>query len=367
MQLQTLTLDNNMFMGPIPRWAGNDPCGGPWFGLVCINSNILRIIIPEKKLNGRVPSSFTKLKSLKSLDLSLNNLEPPLPNFNDGVMVKISGNPLFVNQTQKSPVSRRSQPPSSSRSSSSNKFKTVGIVAGVVVFVFVALVVIIYLIRHYCLKKIKTSIDGSSSVVQLNVVKAQDPLAISIKVLRKATNSFATENELGHGGFGSVYKGELLDGTKIAVKRMEGGGSSKKKIVDFQAEIDVLSKVRHQNLVSLLGYCIEDNEWLLVYEYLPLGTLSSHLFHSKDLKLDPLSWSQRLTIALDVARGLQYLHSLSGQTVIHRDLKCSNILLGNDFRAKVSDFGLARLALDHDKSISTKLAGTFGYIAPECG
>jgi len=149
------------------------------------------------------------------------------------------------------------------------------------------------------------------------------------------------------------------------VKRMEAGIITNKALDEFQSEIAVLSKVRHRHLVSLLGYSIEGNERILVYEYMPQGALSKHLFHWKSFKMEPLSWKRRLNIALDVARGMEYLHSLAHQSFIHRDLKSSNILLGDDFRAKVSDFGLVKLAPDGAKSVETRLAGTFGYLAPE--
>ncbi|KAG8387442.1 hypothetical protein BUALT_Bualt02G0021800 [Buddleja alternifolia] len=190
-------------------------------------------------------------------------------------------------------------------------------------------------------------------------------LIISLQVLRKATNGFAQENEVGRGGFGVVYKGELEDGTKLAVKRMESGAISNKALDEFHAEIAVLSKVRQRHLVSLFGYSVEGNERLLVYEYMPKGALSRHLFRWKSLNLEPLSWTRRLNIALDVARGVEYLHSLAHRSFIHRDLKSANILLDDDFRAKVSDFGLVKLAPDRDRSVATRLAGTFGYLAPE--
>jgi serine/threonine protein kinase len=204
----------------------------------------------------------------------------------------------------------------------------------------------------------------SSGIGESHVFEAGN-LVISVQVLRNVTKNFASENELGRGGFGVVYKGELDDGTKIAVKRMEAGVISSKGLDEFQAEIAVLSKVRHRHLVSLLGYSIEGCERILVYEYVPQGALSRHLFHWKSLELEPLSWKRRLNIALDVARGMEYLHSLAHQSFIHRDLKSSNILLGDDFRAKVSDFGLVKLAPDGEKSVVTRLAGTFGYLAPE--
>jgi serine/threonine protein kinase len=210
-----------------------------------------------------------------------------------------------------------------------------------------------------------SSVSNTSSLTENSRAIEAGNVIISVQVLRKVTDNFAQKNQLGSGGFGTVYKGELEDGTKIAVKRMEAGVVSGKAVDEFQAEIAVLSKVRHRHLVSLLGYSIEGNERLLVYEYLSEGALSMHLFHWKKLNLEPLSWTRRLSIALDVARGMEYLHSLARQTFIHRDLKSSNILLGDDFRAKVSDFGLVKLAPDGEKSVVTRLAGTFGYLAPE--
>uniref|UniRef100_A0A2N9H9T1 Protein kinase domain-containing protein n=1 Tax=Fagus sylvatica TaxID=28930 RepID=A0A2N9H9T1_FAGSY len=195
-------------------------------------------------------------------------------------------------------------------------------------------------------KEVVKNIDGS------NVV-------ISIEVLRQVTNNFSKDNILGRGGFGVVYKGELSDGTKIAVKRMKSGAVSSKGMKQFQAEIEVLTKVRHRRLVALLGYCTNDNERLLVFEYMPEGTLTQHLFHWGENGCSPLTWKQRITIALDVARGVEYLHSLAQQSFIHRDLKPSNILLGHDMRAKVADFGLVKNVTDGTYSVETQLAGTF--------
>lgn len=206
------------------------------------------------------------------------------------------------------------------------------------------------------------SVSGGDAV---QMVEAGN-LLISIQVLRNVTDNFNEDNVVGKGGFGVVYKGELDDGTKIAVKRMEASVVSNKGLKEFQSEIAVLTKVRHRHLVALLGYCIDGNERLLVYEYMPLGTLGQHLFEFAKLGLQPLSLKQRLSIALDVARGMEYLHGLAHQrSFIHRDLKPSNILLGDDYRAKVSDFGLVKLASEEKNSIETRLAGTFGYLAPE--
>ncbi|XP_071705649.1 receptor-like kinase TMK3 [Rutidosis leptorrhynchoides] len=291
---------------------------------------------------------------------------------------------------------------SNNNSNKSKKFNIVAIIAPVAVFICL-IVLVVPLCIYLCKKKKVNSSQPTSSLVihprdpsdsnnMLKIAIANDTLTsvgsgsgsqtgsgrtgeshviesgnliISVQVLRNVTKNFARENELGRGGFGVVYKGQLDDGTKIAVKRMESGVISNKALDEFQAEIAVLSKVRHRHLVSLLGYSTQGPERILVYEYMPQGALSRHLFHWKNFKLEPLSWKRRLNIALDVARGMEYLHTLAHQSFIHRDLKSSNILLGDDFRAKVSDFGLVKLAPDGEKSVITRLAGTFGYLAPE--
>ncbi|KAF2292669.1 hypothetical protein GH714_026578 [Hevea brasiliensis] len=189
-----------------------------------------------------------------------------------------------------------------------------------------------------------------------------------MQLIRQVTDNFSENNILGKGGFGVVYKGELHEGTKIAVKRMKAPTMANTKgMNEFQAEIAVLSKVRHRHLVSLLGYCVHGIEGFLVYEYMPRGTLAQHLFEWRERGYPPLTWKQRVSIALDVARGVEYLHSLAQQSLsfIHRDLKPSNILLGDDMRAKVSDFGLVKNASDGKNSLETRVAGTFGYLAPE--
>ncbi|KAJ0702728.1 putative protein kinase RLK-Pelle-LRR-IX family [Helianthus annuus] len=170
---------------------------------------------------------------------------------------------------------------------------------------------------------------------------------------------------LRHGGFGVVYKGQLDDGTKIAVKRMESGVICNKALDEFESVISVLTKVRHRHLVLLLGYSTQGLKRIPVYEYKRLGALSRHLFHWKNVKLERLSWKRRLSIALNVARGMEYLYTLAHQIFIHQDLKSSYILLGDDFRGKVSDFGLLKLIPDGGKSIMTLVARTFGYVAPK--
>ncbi|GLT98025.1 hypothetical protein SLE2022_155560 [Rubroshorea leprosula] len=178
--------------------------------------------------------------------------------------------------------------------------------------------------------------------------------------LSKATKNFAEAEKLGEGGFGSVYKGFLRDSnTNVAVKRISR--RSKQGIKEYTSEVKIISRLRHRNLVKLIGWCHE-KELLLVYEFMPNGSLDSHLFKGRSL----LPWNLRFKIAQGLASALLYLHELGDFCVLHRDIKTNNIMLDSAFNAKLGDFGLARLA-DHEKgSLTTLLAGTMGYLAPEC-
>ncbi|KAF5731898.1 Chain H family protein [Tripterygium wilfordii] len=187
------------------------------------------------------------------------------------------------------------------------------------------------------------------------------PKKFSYNELAHATNNFNGEAKLGEGGFGGVYKGFLGDlNSYVAVKRISSG--SKQGVKEFAAEVNIISRLRHRNLVKLIGWCHERKELLLVYEYMPKGSLYSHLFEHNSL----LTWKVRYKIAQGLASGLLYLHEELEQCVVHRDIKTSNIMLDSNFNAKLGDFGLARL-VDHEKgSQTTILAGTMGYMAPEC-
>ncbi|XP_052137160.1 proline-rich receptor-like protein kinase PERK8 [Oryza glaberrima] len=178
--------------------------------------------------------------------------------------------------------------------------------------------------------------------------------------LHQITNGFAAKNLLGEGGFGSVYKGCLADGREVAVKKLKGGGGQGER--EFQAEVEIISRVHHRHLVSLVGYCISEDQRLLVYDFVPNDTLHHHL-HGRGMPV--LEWSARVKIAAGSARGIAYLHEDCHPRIIHRDIKSSNILLDNNFEAQVADFGLARLAMDAVTHVTTRVMGTFGYLAPE--
>ncbi|OMO89240.1 hypothetical protein COLO4_19841 [Corchorus olitorius] len=183
------------------------------------------------------------------------------------------------------------------------------------------------------------------------------------KALEMATDNFSEVNVIGNGGFGVVYKGILADGTVAAIKRLQRDGKQGERA--FRMEVDLLSRLNSPYLVELLGYCADQHHRLLIFEYMPNGTLQQHL-HNPSSQYRPLDWGTRLRVALDCARALEFLHEHAVPTVIHRDFKCTNILLDQNLRAKVSDFGLAKMGSDKiNGQISTRVLGTTGYLAPE--
>ncbi|XAR58124.1 Non-specific serine/threonine protein kinase [Bertholletia excelsa] len=377
--------------------------------------SLQRIILADNNLTGTIPVEVATLPALTEFDVANNKLHGGVPVFKSNVIINTNGNPNIALEKNSSPTLSYRAPSNSSTNASSTSNGSLG--GGkkstnwikVVLFPIAGLVFVILLIGlvalgfyrskqkkfsrvqnpntiivHPChsgsdndslkIAAAESSIGSnpvsdthnltSSEAGDIQMVEAGN-MVISIQVLKNVTNNFSKENVLGRGGFGTVYRGELHDGTKIAVKRMESGIITGKGLAEFKSEIAVLTKVRHRHLVALLGYCLDGNERLLVYEYMPKGTLSKHLFNWGEEGLRSLEWRRRLAIALDVARGVEYLHGLAHQSFIHRDLKPSNILLGDDMRAKVADFGLVRLAPEGKGSIETRIAGTFGYLAPE--
>lgn len=186
----------------------------------------------------------------------------------------------------------------------------------------------------------------------------------TFRELAATTKNFRQECLIGEGGFGRVYRGRLeKTNQEVAVKQLDRNGLQGNR--EFLVEVLMLSLLHHKNLVNLIGYCADGDQRLLVYEYMPLGSLEDHLLDLHPQQR-PLDWFTRMKIALDAAKGLEYLHDKANPPVIYRDLKSSNILLDNDFNAKLSDFGLAKLGPTGDKShVSSRVMGTYGYCAPE--
>ncbi|KAA8519598.1 hypothetical protein F0562_013957 [Nyssa sinensis] len=186
-------------------------------------------------------------------------------------------------------------------------------------------------------------------------------VSFTLKQIKAATNNFDSENKIGEGGFGPVYKGLLFDGTMIAVKQLSS--KSRQGNREFLNEIGMISCLQHPNLVKLHGCCIEGDQLLLVYEYMENNSLARALFNSEN-RLLILDWPTRLKICIGIARGLAFLHEESTLKIVHRDIKATNVLLDRDLNPKISDFGLARLTEDDKTHISTRVAGTIGYMAP---
>ncbi|RXI03022.1 hypothetical protein DVH24_003100 [Malus domestica] len=243
----------------------------------------------------------------------------------------------------------------------------VGLVVGLVVGGCVVLAGGLVLVWCICWRKGKTgeSSDDEDPMVNDSIdeefEKGTGPKKFSYKTLAQSTGNFDEGEKLGEGGFGGVYRGFIEDlDSYVAVKRVSSG--SRQGMKEYAAEVRIISRLRHRNLVQLIGWCHEKRELLLVYEFMSNGSLDSHLFKPKTV----LHWEARYRIAQGLASGLLYLHEEWEQCVLHRDIKSSNIMLDSNFNAKLGDFGLARL-VDHGKqSQTTVLAGTMGYMAPEC-
>ncbi|KAL3721931.1 hypothetical protein ACJRO7_034303 [Eucalyptus globulus] len=208
-------------------------------------------------------------------------------------------------------------------------------------------------------KKTDEVVGGNSGANELTTVES---LQFDLATIQVATNDFSSKNKLGEGGFGEVFQGRLLDGQQIAVKRLSR--SSRQGDEEFKNEVLLVAKLQHRNLVRLLGFCLEGEEKLLVYEFVPNKSLDYFLFDPQ--KGGQLNWSLRYKIIYGIARGMLYLHEDSRLRIIHRDLKCSNILLDSEMNPKISDFGMARIfGVNQTQASTTKIMGTFGYMSPE--
>ncbi|CAA7408544.1 unnamed protein product [Spirodela intermedia] len=225
-----------------------------------------------------------------------------------------------------------------------------------------SIAVLCVLFGWICVRRRKNRKIDIKQQVELPALLVKSHLYFKYETLQKATDSFNPSNKLGHGGGGSVYKGTLPDGTVVAVKKLFFHNSQWADVL-FN-EVSLISKLEHENIVKLLGFSIEGPESLLVYEFLPNGSLDRFIF-GEGRGVQSLAWGDRLRIVVGVAEGLAYLHGGSETRAIHRDIKCSNVLLDEKMNARIADFGLVRLFPVDRTHLTTSLAGTVGYLAPE--
>ncbi|GMJ16023.1 BRI1 like [Hibiscus trionum] len=368
--LQVLNLGHNKLTGNIPESFG----GLKAIGVLDLSHN---------NLQGYVPGSLGTLSFLSDLDVSNNNLTGSIPT--GGQLTTFPASRYENNSGLCGvPLPSCASGAHSTNLHSRNKKPPVAVamVVGITFFILsiLGLTIALYQVKRNQLKEeqrekyVESLPTSGSSIWKLSSVP--EPLSINIatfeKPLRKltfahlleATNGFSAESLIGSGGFGEVYKAQLRDGCVVAIKKLihiTGQGDR-----EFMAEMETIGKIKHRNLVPLLGYCKVGEERLLVYEYMKWGSLESVLHDTAKGRESRLDWAARKKIAIGSARGLAFLHHSCIPHIIHRDMKSSNVLLDENFEARVSDFGMARLvnALDTHLSVST-LAGTPGYVPPE--
>ncbi|XP_028788521.1 putative receptor-like protein kinase At4g00960 [Neltuma alba] len=250
-------------------------------------------------------------------------------------------------------------PPPAPSPESTSKGQLSRISAGIIIAIAVPAVTFILL----CFLCLKRRARKDASVPKQSVdISSVESLQFDLDTIRTATNDFSPDNKLGQGGFGEVFKGVLPGGQELAVKRLSSG--SKQGVGEFKNEVVTMAKLQHRNLVRLLGFCLDEEEKILIYEFLPNRSLDNFLFGLENQ--GKLNWSTRYKIIEGITRGMLYLHEDSQLKIIHRDLKASNVLLDEDLNPKISDFGMAKIfEVDQTQTSTSKVVGTFGYMAPE--
>ncbi|XP_062151041.1 LRR receptor-like serine/threonine-protein kinase RPK2 [Alnus glutinosa] len=357
--LEELDLSSNSLTGEIPKDLGN-------------LKHLTVLLLNNNNLSGQIPSGLANVTTLSAFNVSFNNLSGSLPL--NGSLIKCSsalGNPHLRSCQMSSLTSPSSdlqgadgnsnsvtaaQPSQESRNSGFNSIEIASITsASAIVSVLLALIVLFFYTRKW---NPKSKVTGS---VRKEVTVFTDigvPLTFDNVV--RATVNFNASNCIGNGGFGATYKAEISPSVLVAIKRLSVGRFQ--GVQQFDAEIKTLGRLRHPNLVTLIGYHASETEMFLIYNYLPGGNLEKFIQERSTRAVD---WRILHKIALDISRALAYLHDQCVPRVLHRDVKPSNILLDDDFNAYLSDFGLARLLGTSETHATTGVAGTFGYVAPE--
>ncbi|KAL3624065.1 hypothetical protein CASFOL_032881 [Castilleja foliolosa] len=352
--LEVLDLSSNSLSGEIPKNLEN-------------LRNLTDFLLNNNKLYGELPTGLVNIPKLSTFNVSYNNLSGT-PSLNN-TMIKCNsflGNPsLHCPVSSSSPPQLRSGDEENNNSSSPSSpsgergFKSVEIAsitsAAIIASVLVALVVVFFYTRK-CKPRSRVSTTARKEVITFTDINV--PLTFENVV--RATGNFNASNCIGNGGFGATFKAEVAPGVLVAIKRLAVGRFQ--GVLQFDAEIKTLGRLRHPNLVTLIGYHASETEMFLIYNFLSGGNLEKFIQERSTRAVD---WRVLHKIALDIANALSYLHDHCVPRVLHRDVKPSNILLDEDYNAYLSDFGLARLLGTSETHATTGVAGTFGYVAPE--
>nr|APU94851.1 leucine-rich repeat receptor-like protein kinase [Pohlia nutans] len=364
-KLVMLDLSFNYLDGNIPKELGN-------------LSQLRSLLLDHNSLSGSIPKELSRLTSLEQLNLSFNNLSGQFPIFgNWGGLCSslvVMGNPYLEPcrvataprsmPIMSSPDSDRGMSPYSMpplpRDAPGPRFNSI-VVAAITSGCAIGVVLLVLGLLFQCTKQQYPSLQSVHEGRKVVVTFTNINFHLTYDILVRATSNFCLDNLIGTGGFGATYKAELRPGLVVAVKRLAIGRFQ--GVQQFDTEIRTLGRIKHPNLVTLIGYYASEDEMFLIYNYFPEGNLET-LIHIGE-RGKRMNWNMRYKIALDLARALAYLHDECVPRVLHRDIKPSNVLLDNNLSAHLSDFGLARLLGDTETHATTDVAGTFGYVAPE--
>ncbi|WCJ39263.1 Leucine-rich receptor-like protein kinase family protein [Euphorbia peplus] len=372
--LHVLDLRNNNFSGIIPDQISN-------------LTNLEQLVLSGNHLAGEIPGSLKALNFLSSFTVANNSLHGPIPTggqFDTFPASSFSGNPRLCGPVVQRSCSNSSGPigPTAPHYS-----KNIKLILGLVIGICFGIGLLAAVLALWILSNRKVNPRGDSDDFQMDTFSSSSysmfPQAdkdislvllfpnntdeikdLTISELLKATDNFDQANIVGCGGFGLVYKATMPNGTKLAVKKLSAEMGIMER--EFKAEVEALSTAKHENLVSLQGYCVHAGSRLLIYSYIENGSLDYWL-HEKVDGPSQLDWPTRLKIVHGASKGLAYMHQTCEPHIVHRDIKSSNILLDDKFKAYVADFGLARLILPYHTHVTTELVGTLGYIPPEYG
>ncbi|XP_050106836.1 probable LRR receptor-like serine/threonine-protein kinase At5g45780 isoform X2 [Malus sylvestris] len=325
-------------------------------------SHIRTLRLNRNKLSGQIPKLVADLIGLSFLDLSFNNLSGPTPKI-QAKGYSVTGNSFLGNPSSPDSaqigvgVSKPTNEAGSPQKVSSHRRWVLSVALGISCTFVISIMLLVFWVRWYRSRLLFTSYVQQDYEFDISHLKR-----FSFRELQIATSNFSSKNILGQGGYGVVYKGCLPNRTMMAVKRLRDPNFTGE--VQFQTEVEMIGLALHRNLLRLYGFCMTPNERLLIYPFMPNGSVADRLRETGREK-PSLDWDRRLCIALGAARGLLYLHEQCNPKIIHRDVKAANILLDASYEAVVGDFGLAKLLDRRESHVTTAVRGTVGHIAPE--